>query len=192
MARTAREVISKEQQESEYQSGTQYVPNPDYNQAQIHIANLRQELMNAQMQKMSIDSQYCVGYGCIAKAVSQIASTAVIIKINNTIEQATNDLSNIPMQLSRPVYALYQFYSLKMNVSKSSAINYHIIDKFSDTYYRNTFNVKEEKSFNVCYNLNSNDKVLYHYNTIYDKEENISDFEKDSIKVRISRILDQF
>lgn len=61
VARCSRDITNEDCIESEYQSATRTEPNPDYNLTQNKVNIARQEVAQAQMDKFSIDSQYCYG-----------------------------------------------------------------------------------------------------------------------------------
>lgn len=62
-ARTSQQILKKERVISKYQSETRTEPNPDYNLAQNEVNIARQRLISAQINKLSIDSEYCYGVG---------------------------------------------------------------------------------------------------------------------------------
>ena len=75
VARTVRDVHTKESVASEYQTGTRKIPNPDCNMAQNELNLSMMRLQQTNMSKMSADSQYCEGFACLAKAIGQIAAS---------------------------------------------------------------------------------------------------------------------
>ena len=192
LSKNFREVLSREKINSEFLAGKKTVPNPSYNLVKINVDTMRQELMNAQMNKISTDNQYCYGYGCLGKAIAQIAAGVIVGKKQKAVDEAIQELSSTPMTLEEPVYENYKFNNFKIKADKISTVNYYIIDRNQKTYYSNTFDAKEEKTFSVCYNLKDSDKSYNNHLSYYDKEDDIVKFEEDKININLSNILEQY
>ena len=190
-ARASREIFKRDVVESEFQSSSRTEPNPEYNIMQNNVDNARQELMRAQMEKMSADSQYCSGYGCIGKAIAQVAAAAVVNKRNQGLQQAMGRLSQTPMTLEIPVYSPYQFNRTGVRASKTMTVNYYIIDYVAKTYYAGVFDASQRKDFTVVYNLHDKDRNHLTNLSGSDTEGDVVKFEETPIAVALSNIIEQ-
>jgi len=192
VARTSRKITKQDRIESKYQSTTKTAPNSDYNLTQNVVNNARQELSQAQMQKVSIDAQYCYGMGCFGKLVAQIAALKAIKERQSFLQEAMSKLSNIPMMIEEPVYTPYSFNRVIIDAAKNMTVNYYIIDRISNSYKRSTFDARQTKSFTVAYGVHNNDPDRLSQLSGTDKEDDVSNFEGDSVTVKLSSILDEF
>lgn len=190
-ARTSREIVKRNAVTSEFQSATRTDPNPDYNLVQNTVNIARQEVMQAQMEKMSIDSQYCYGLGCLGKLAAQIAAIVVMSKKNEALQQTMGKLSQTPMTIEVPIYTPYQFNRVGITASKTMTVNYYVIDFGSMTYYVGTFDASQRKDFTVVYNLNDKDRNRYANLSGTDTEEDVLKFEESPINIALSNILEQ-
>lgn len=192
VARTNREITSYEKVQSEFQSGTKTVQNPDYNIAQNEVNNAQLKVQSATMNAASVDAQYCYGAGCFGKALSQLAAGIAKGEAQDTLKQAMASLQSTPMTLDKPVYTPYKFRRAAIDVTKEATVNYYVIDRTENKYLRDTFDAKQSRSFKVAYNLHENDKSRSSHLSTSDTEEDVVKFEEDEISVQLSDILDQF
>lgn len=191
-ARTDREITSYEKVSSQFQSGTKTIPNPDYSVAQNVVNNARLGVQQAAMNKMSADSQYCHGIGCLGKAIGQIAAGTAQGKANEQLQSAMASLQGTSMTLEKPIYTPYKFNKAAIDVAKEATVNYYVIDRVSKRYIKDIFEARQTKSFKVAYNLHAEDKDRYSHLSNTDKEEDVVKFESGEISVDLSDILDQY
>ena len=191
-ARNEREISSYAKVSSKFQSGTNTIPNPDYTVAQNRVNNSRLSVQQAAMNKMSVDSQYCYGAGCLGKAIAQIAAAAAQGKANDKLQEAMRTLQNTPSTIEKPVYTPYKFNKAAIDVAKESTVNYYVIDRVSKRYMKDVFEARQTKSFKVAYNLHAEDKNRYSHLSDTDKEEDVTKFENSEVSVNLSDILDQY
>ncbi len=190
-AGTSREIVRRDVVKSEFQSSTRTEPNPDYNIMQNIVNIARQEVMRAQMEKMSIDNQYCYSFGCIAKGLAQVAAVAVLAKKENDLRQAMGSLSQTPMTLEVPVYSPYQFNRMGIRASKTMTVNYYLVDFVGKTYYTGAFDTSERKDFIVLYNLHDKDKNYHSNLSGSNPEKDVTKFEEIPLTVDLSKIIEQ-
>ena len=191
VARSTREIFKSNQIDSQFQSGSMSEPNPDYNYAQNIVNIARQQLMQAQMEKSTIDSQYCYGYGCLTKLALQIAAFDIMKKKQIQLNEAMAKLGGTPMTIEKPVYTRYAYNQVVINAAKSMTVNYYVIDRISRSYYKGAFDVRKTRKFEVVYNLHENDKNYWSRKGNANNEEDVVKFEEDPVTVKLSDILEQ-
>ena len=187
---TSREIFRRDVVKSEFQSSSRTEPNPDYNIAQNIVNIARQEIMRAQMEKISIDNQYCYGAGCILKGIAQVAAAGVVIKKENDLRQAMGILSQTPMTLEVPVYSPYKFNRMGIRGSKTMTVNYYVIDFVAKTYYAGVFDASQQNDFTVVYGLHDNDRNYRSNLSRSNTEGDVTKFEEISITLDLSKIIE--
>ncbi len=187
LARNDRKIQPPESVLSKYQSSTQTVPNPDY---PLVEATVRQAQMNLQSvrNQASIDSATCQGWGCV---LISIGNAVAINKANANVQQAFDTLRATPMTFEKPVYTAYEFRKAVVDAAKVATVNYYIIDRVAQSYVRGTFDVREARSFNVCYGLRDNDPDMDRYSVGTTKEDQVVSFEQAAVTVPLSKIIEQ-
>jgi serine protease Do len=192
MARTVRDVHSKESVASEFQIGTRKIPNPDYNMAQNAVNAAMMRVQQANMTKMSADSQYCYGMGCLAKAIAQIAAAVGVNEATKEHAGAMETMGATPMQIDEPVYRNYNFSKVTMETAKVATVNYYVIDRLGKVYFKDSFDVQDKKEFTVAYKLNKRDRNMETNLAGTQTEKEVSEFEARPVTVKLSSILEQF
>mgnify|MGYP000860363870 CR=1 FL=1 len=71
-------------------------------------------------------------------------------------------------------------------------VNYYVIDRVSGQYLQGSFEARQTKSFQVAYNLRTDDRNRYSHLAGTDKEEDVEKFEENSISVALSDILKHY
>lgn len=191
-ARTDREIVAYEKVSSEFRSGTRTEPNPDYNLAQNEVNQARFGVQQAAMNSASTNAQYCYGYGCLGKALAQVANGIAAAAARKKVEEAMAQLQSTPMILEKPVYSPYKFQKATIDVAKEATVHYYVIDRLSRTYLRDTFDLRQKQTFTVAYKVHEKDRNRYAQLSGTDKEEDVVAFEEDTVDVKLSSILEQF
>jgi serine protease Do len=187
----SREIFRRDVVKSEFQSSLRTEPNPEYNIMQNIVNIARQEVMRAQIEKTSVDNQYCYGWGCIAKGIAQVAAATVVVKKEIELRQAMANLSQTPMTLEVPVYSPYQFNRMGIRASKAMTVNYYLIDFVAKTYYAGTFDASQKNDFTVVYGIHDNDRNYRSNLSGSNIEGDVAKFEETAINVDLSRIIER-
>ncbi|MBT4702747.1 MAG: trypsin-like serine protease [Rhodospirillaceae bacterium] len=191
-AKVNRDIHAFEPVSSEHQVGTQSYQNPSYAGAQNSVTQAQMEFQSANMGKMSADSMYCTGYGCIAKAIGQIAAAVKVSDAQEVLTSAMSNLQSTPMMLERPVYATYSFRKASIDASKLAIVNYYVIDKHAGEYVEGTFDIKQEQSFTVAYNMKEKDRYRSRHLSGSDTEKDIELFEEKPLAVSLTSIIEEY
>lgn len=185
--RNERKIQTPENVTSKYQSSTQTVPNQDYPLAE---AGLRQAQLNLQSvrQQASYNAATSQGLGCLIVAV---ANNAAISNANGVVQQAFENLRGTPMTLENPVYTSYDFKKTAVDATKSTSVNYYLIDQTDRSYRRGTFDLRVSRSFNVCYGLRDDDYDKSRHLSRAVKEDEVVNFEQSPVKISLSKIIEK-
>ena len=192
VARTEREISSYEKISSEFRSGTRTEQNPQYNIAQNEVNNAQLKFQSASMNAASASAQYCQGLGCIGKAIAEVAAAIAQGDAKEGLELAMGNLQSTPMILEKPVYTPYNFRLAAIDVSKEATVNYYVIDRVRNSYFKGTFDSKQSQSFKVAYNIHEADRNRSSHLSRSNSEDDVVKFEENEIAVDLSDILDQF
>lgn len=176
---------------SERQVGTQTVPNPAYPGAQNAVTQAQFVLQGAQMNKLQIENQYCTGLGCFAKGVAEMAAAARVSQAQNQLSGAMMTLQSTPIMIDEPVFATYQFRRADVQARKSVVVSYYVLDNRANRMYKDNFQVVDTRDFTVAYGLAQEDRYLREHLSGSDSEQDIDDYEKDSMTVEVGTLLQQ-
>ena len=178
LARTLQRVQKRDEVPSQFLSGSRESPNPSYEQARMAVFQAQMNLSNHQ-------SQYCYGYGCIAKAILSGV-------LSSKVQEQQKIFAATPMTITEPVYNDYKFSASDVAARKAVTANYYIIDLASRTYFKAQFDVAEEKNFRIAYRLHEKDKNRETHLRSYNTEAEIKKFNDAPSTVRLSDVLDQY
>ena len=192
LAKAKRRVTGMKKMPSKVLVGHKTKPNPQYNVVQNEINNARLGVQQAAMNKMSADSQYCYGMGCIAKAIGQVAAGAAQGAANEKLQNVMAGLNSTPMTLEIPVYKKYDFDKASVKASKLITVHYYVIDRPNNTYFKSTFDIKEEDSFEISYRIHEDDPDRNSHISSWDKEEDVVDWEDAAASIKLSQLVDHY
>ena len=187
MARNDRKIATPETITSKYQSSTMTIPNPDYPLAQAALQQMQLNLQSVR-QQAAINAATCQGLGCVVIA---IANNAVMKRAAGNVQQAFENLRATPETLEKPVYTPYQFSKTALEAAKIGTVNYYVVDRVAQSYVGGTFDIREAKSFKVCYGLRDEDPDKRQYLRQSVSEDEVVGFEQAPIVVPLSKILNE-
>ena len=191
-ARTFRDVTSYDRVSSEYQSGTNSVPNPMYRTTDSALDQARMAYQQATMAQSVHQASYCDGLACIGKLFASAIYASRTEEAQKAMTSAMAKLNRTPTHIDKPVYSAYQFSKATMEVAKEATVNYYIIDRMSRTYLSDTFDVRQTQTFTIAYDIHDKDKKRYSNLANTDTEEDVSSFGEESIEIKLTSILRQF
>lgn len=191
-ARTNRDISSLDKVSSQFQTGTRSIPNPTYQIRQNEVNNARSALQMSAMNKLSIDSQFCHGIGCLGKLVGQLAAGSKVKDAQTALNTSMAQLNSTSITIEEPIYAPYRFNKAVIDLTKEATVNYYVIDRVARKYFKDSFEAKQTKTFKVAYKLHSEDKNRQSHLSGMDKESDIEAFENAEISVKLSDVLEQY
>jgi serine protease Do len=166
--------------------------NPEYNIAQNQINNARLSVQQAAMGKMSADSQYCAGLACFVKIIGQVAAQAVVTKAQKNLNGAMTKLGNTPQMLKHPIYAKYKFDKASIKANKSLTVHYYVVDMVEGKYFKSSFDVIENKSFEVAYRVLDDDPNKVSHISKNNTEKDVTDWEEAASSIKLSMMIEHY
>lgn len=178
-ASTQRRIQKREDQQSKILTRTDRVPNPEYEIARMKVFEAQSGLNNAQ-------SQYA--YGLAAEILKAISVGMWSANVKRTQESFTNTQSYNEV----PAYDPYKYSVSDLDVNKVMTVNYYVINKKNNNYYKGTFDVAESRSFRIAYNINDKDPDKSSLSSRFSSEDDIAKFEKEGVSVKISALVENY
>lgn len=178
LAKATRKVGQVERVRSEYVSGTVQMPNPEYDIALSELRSAEDNLAIAKAQGLDASSSL------LALALSQILETP-----GDRLNDARDKLRNTPVYRDEPVYDAYAFEKARLRSRKNATVHYYVIDKPRGTYFKSTFDLEEERSFTVAYNLHPEDRNFGASIASTQTESEVVDWEEAPVEVRLSELM---
>ena len=192
LAKSSRRVLGIKKVISKILTGYREEPNPSYNVAQNNVANMRLGVQQAAMSQMSADSQWCQGWGCLAKAAGQLIAASARDKANNKLKSAMEELSSIPMTLKHEIFKKYKYDKADIKAEKKLTVHYYVIDKSEKTFFKSTFDLVEKKSFEVAYKVHDDDPDKYSIINKNNTEKEVLEWEEAPATIRLTQLVDNY
>jgi serine protease Do len=87
----------------------------------------------------------------------QISAAGDLRKAEESLQGAMTKLNATPLTLQTPVFSRYKYDLASVKARKLMTVHYYIIDKVEKTLFKSSFDVAEEKSFEVAYQVHEDD-----------------------------------
>lgn len=189
LAKTRRRVTSTRKIPSRVLAGYRTEPNPEYRLVENEVAAARMEVQNAAMRSISINSQYCEGLGCLGNTFAQIAARSARNKAQQELEATMRKLRDTPMTIDIPVYRNYRFDKATVKSAKLMTVHYYVVDRKNRSYFKSTFDIEENRSFNVAYGIHDQDPEKSAHMSSADSEDDVLAWEEEAADVPLSRLV---
>jgi len=187
VARTDDAVIHREKVNSKYVADTRSDPNPEYEIARFNVTQAQNNLANAQRQ--SSNNPYA---SPMANLIGTIAQGAAVIAHNNNYTKAMAILNSTPQFIEKPIYKAYEFSKLQIDISKNLLANYYIIDFKKNIFFKSSFKINKNQSFNLALNVNNEDTRREEIRGYTNSEDEVSKWEKESVSISLSNVIDHY
>jgi serine protease Do len=183
LANVNRRIQKRNKEKSILLAGHNTVQNPNFMARQMDV-------QNAQTSVQSANSQYCspgaYSWGCtLGKAIS-------VGMAQETLRERQQLLLSTPQTLKEPIHEEYEYSTSDMDVKKNLTAHFYVVNVNNKTYYKDTFDISENKSFTISYDVNSKDINKSTLASKYDSEEDISSYEDKAINVDVSMLLTHY
>jgi serine protease Do len=178
-ATTQRRIQKREEETSKIQTRIDRVPNPEYENARMKVYEAQNGLNNAR-------NQYAYG------GAAQILKAITIGVWSKNLNEAQQVFSGTSSYIEAPAYESYNFSVSDVDVNKIMTVNYYVINKKNKNYYKGTFDASENRSFRIAYNVNEKDPDKSRLLSRYSKEEDIAQFEKEGLSVKVSTLAEDY
>ncbi len=179
VSKLSRRIIAKNDMQSKFISGTRSEPNPQYEIARSRIYEAQNGYNNASRQ---------TGGGLAGAILNGIAMGMWA----NRVKETQQVFSQTPASLQFNEFQQYNFSSSDIAASRVLTANYYVIDKITNRYYKGTFDISENKSFKISYNLHDRDPEKSTILSRYGKEEDIAVYEKSPMTLAVSMLIDDY
>jgi len=192
LAKASRRVLNLSPVPSILVAGYKTVPNSQYNIAQNEVNNAQLQVQRAAMSSASTNAQYCYGIGCLGKAIGQIAAAAAESQASDALRAAMANLSATPQFVEEPIHQEYKFDKATIVARKAMTVHYYVIDETKKIYFKSSFDVNEEKRFNVAYRISDKDTKKNDRLKEFDTEKDVDEFEKAAPSVKLTQLIDHY
>jgi len=94
--------------------------------------------------------------------------------------------------LGAPLVFDYSFDKAQIQARRVMTVNAYMVDRQARTYVKSTFDINDQRHFEVAYRISRYDPKRQQLKTGFDSEADVDEFEKDSLSVRLSSLLKDY
>tara|TARA_Y100000389_G_C17443142_1_gene509905 strand:- start:96 stop:2264 length:2169 start_codon:yes stop_codon:yes gene_type:complete len=192
--------ISQNKMTSRVVSGIRQVPNPDFSRLEMAIRDAEKKSMMAKREaehyerKLNNPYRQSSGIGWL-DVLSVVAEGSASITYENRYRDLQNEVSRLigeysstPMYLDKEVLSPYTYSVNKIDAEKKAVYDFVLYN--NGKFYKNSFNIKEKKSFNIASGINSQDKNYNNLIKKYSTENDLNQWTNNRFKdVKLSKLL---
>lgn len=178
-SKVSRRILAKNDISSKFVSGNRNEPNPQYDIARGKLYDAQSGLANARNQ---------TGGGLAGAIISGIAMGLWSSRVNEAQTLLSNTSSTVTIDEFQP----YKYSSSDVAVTRNLTANYYVIDKVKNRYFKGIFDIAENKSFKITYNLHDRDPEKGTIVSQFSKESDIADYEQSPVGLKVSMLIDDY
>ncbi|WP_031482923.1 S1C family serine protease [Maridesulfovibrio frigidus] len=167
-------------------SGYKETYNNEYDKAQMIYQNA--QMQNNALQ-FRINEFKMAGLG---GALALLTMQSEIDHNENRFMSAQTNATMTPRMLNLPVYVNYKYKVVSVKDAKRASVQYYIIDRRNKTYYDNTFDINQERTFKVAYGVQDEDPDNSSILAKFKTENDLKNYEKQPVSVALSDILGHY
>lgn len=179
-SKVSRRILEKNDLESRFVSGSRNDPNPAYDMARSRLFEAQNGLAVARAQSSN---------GGLIGAILQGVALA---GWNTRVTEAQNLFGSTPTTVRVEEFQPYKYSASDVGVVRNLTANYYVIDKIKNTYHKGVFDISENKSFKITYNLHDRDPQRGTILSRFAKESDISEYEKSPVSLKASMLIDDY
>lgn len=192
LAKAERRISGTTKMPARILAGYRTEPNPAHNIAQTEMNAAMMNVQTANMNKVSVDSQYCYGLGCMGKIVGQIAALAGLEEAQGVMKAAQGKLAETPMTLDIPIYQKYNYALAAVKARKQMTVHYYVLDLRKNRYFKSTFDVSERENFDVAYQVHDDDPEKKDHYASARSETDVDDWEDAGTSIKLSQLMNHY
>lgn len=192
LAKASRKVSKMTKQPSTLVVGYEKSPNPEHTRLQNSMNMAQMETQNANMNLAMQQNQYCQGLGCIVVAIAASQARDARDQAQAELQSIMSQLNSTPSMIDVPIKRPYSYEVGQVDASKSMTVHYYVIDKVRKRYFKDTFDVVENKRFGVAYNIEQSDPDAKANFAKHDSEKDVSDWEKQASTIKLSQLVEHY
>lgn len=178
-SKASRRIIAKNDVTSKFVSGSRSDPNPEYEVARGKMFDAQNGLATARAQP---------SYGLAAGILNGIA----VGLWSNNLKTAQQAMANTPTMVKSDEYQSYKYSSSDIAATRSLTANYYVIDKTTNRYYKGTFDISENKSFKISYNIHDKDPDTRTILSQFSTESDIATYEQSPMTLKVSLLIKDY
>lgn len=179
-SRLSRRIISKSDESSSYISGSRREENPEYELARGRVFEAQMQLSNARSQSS--------GSSVLVAVLNGIA----IAGFQNKVTQAQQAFSSTSSTVQKDEFQSYKYSTSNIDASRALTANYYVIDRSKGRYYKGTFDITENKSFKISYNVHDKDTARSSILSKFGTEADIAVYEQSPMTLPVSAIINDY
>jgi len=192
--------ISQNKMSSRAVSGSRQVPNPEFSRLEMSIRDAEKKSMMAKREaehyerKLNNPNRQSSGVGWL-DLLSVVAEGTASITYENTYRDLQNEVSRLigeysttPMYLDKEVFSTYTYSVNKIDAEKKAVYDFVLYN--NGKFYKNSFSIKDKKSFDIASGINSRDKNYDNLIKKYSTENDLNQWTNNRLKdVQLSNLL---
>jgi serine protease Do len=192
--------ISQNKMSSRVVSGSRQIPNPEFSRLEMSIRDAEKKSMMAKREaefyerKLSNPNRQSSGVGwldilsVVTEGVASATHENTYRSLQNKVTSLIGEYSTTPMFLDKEVFSTYAYSVNKIDAEKKA--EYDIVLYNNGKFYKNSFNIKDKKSFDIASGINSRDKNYDNLIKKYSTENDLNQWTSSKFKdVQLSNLL---
>ena len=165
-------VLKREERNSQYQSGIDRKPNPDYEISRMAVYEAQNSLANIRMNGATM-----TGWAKLANIFLEGAASSIA-------DQKKSQFASTSSFIESPIFQTYKYTASQITTQKKLELDILIIGSKKNDKISYTF--EDKRDFEMAFNLNPLDKSLGSHVTDVD----IKNYERQNVRINFSDIFD--
>ena len=170
---------------SQFVSGYQTLPNPDYPIAVANVNNARTNLANVKF-RQAVDT--CPNCGLVGGILHGIGNAVELSGAESRLTEAMRILQNTPMTVERPVVQEYSFRKTFLTSSKRLTATCFLVDMRARTFVKFALGREDKNKAQVLYQLHDKDTLRQAHLASGVLESDVVSWEQAAINVKASEL----
>ncbi|MEG3619413.1 trypsin-like peptidase domain-containing protein [Magnetovibrio sp. PR-2] len=161
----------------------------------VQQAKARRRVVNLK----GVPSTVFLGYGGKALSVAPddpISSLSEVQRLSSNRNLAQSYLNQSGLNksggLGEPILLSYEYDKAQIHATRAMSVTTYVIDRHKRTYVKSNFDITDDRRFEVAYRVSSYDPRRETIRNTNDSEEDVDDFEKDSLDVKLSSLFKDY
>jgi serine protease Do len=196
LAKASRRVTGIKQIASTVLVGHEKEPNPDYEVAKMNLVQAQTNLQTTQIQnsvnRSNTGYYNSPGAAILGSLLQGLAEGVAVSAAQDRLKDAMMAMQSTPQYNDKPIYKKYNFDKAHIVARKAMTVHYYVIDQRKKTYFKSTFDVNEQKDFDVAYRIANEDPEKNSHAQAFNSEKDVEDFEKGASSVKLTQLINHY
>lgn len=189
-ARNNRRVSGMDPIKSRTVVGTRREPNPQFAIRQTEMQSAQMAYQSQQMQQGM--NRYGHQNAGIFGLIGMMADMAATSASKKKFDEAMGALQSTPQLIDVPIFQDYEYNQARVQAARAMTVNYYVIDRRAQTYFKSTFDVTENQDFRVNYKVDDGDPQGAQIKASAHKESDVDEWERAPMKVKLSQLVEHY